>query len=363
MKRWTPIVMMALAACGPAEERTNPIDETQAKVAEVKDDVKTEVVDTLDCSGTITQETRTLVADALAAADFDPTELVTGPEELARFIGAVAVSTDTTAMLLGNVAQIARTGHVAAAHAGMWDTLACDDIVTSDCTDAVTGATTGSVTSTVACDAGSPSAVELEFSDDCTLFVTRNAGAVSYRREGGAYEFDGLRLGSVRQVDGVLAATLEAGDVQRLVVSEADGISIASNAGKSCEERLTIRELVATTSPDALSADIDAERLADGKTMSLAMPMGPATFTRAANCACPDPGSVVDWRWTGFLKGQGDANLRLAYREATRPEACADVEVEILSWPSQCEGESTDCGKAATEALLGPLLAATCVAR
>lgn len=363
MRTWilNGLVLALMTSCGMTE--ADPVQNAKTKADDVKDDVEAKVVDKLDCSGTITQETRTLISDALAAADFDPAALVTTPEELARFVGAVAVSTDTTAMLLGNVAQLATIGHMAEARAGTWDDMTCDDVRTVDCTDLVAGTMSGQATSTVECDAGTPSAVRLNFTDDCTLFVTQNAGAVALQRESGAYEFEDFSLGSVRQVDGVLAVDFESTDAHRVTVGQSEGISIATNAGKSCEERLTIREMIAETTSAALSLEIDAERLANEKTMSIATPSGPATFTHANKCTCPDPGSVMDWRWTGFIKGMGDANLRLNYLEAAPDTGCADVEVEILSWPDECDGETADCGKSAVQGLLGPLVAATCVQR
>lgn len=348
---------------GDNEDNNNPMNNPADRLGAVKDDVQSSVVDKLDCSGTISQETRTLVTDALAAADFDPEELVATPEELARFIGAVAVSTDTTAMLVGNVAQIAKVGHLPAAHAGGWDQLMCDDETSAECTDLITAEASGTASSRVECEAGAPNAVRVDFADACTLFVTENDGAVTYRRDDGAYAFDDFALGSVRQLDGVLAVDFESGDTHRMTVGEDEGISVATNAGKSCEERLTVDRLVAESTAALLSIDIDATRLADEKTTSVSTPQGPAVFTRARNCVCPDPGSVMDWRWTGFVKGQGDANLRLRYAEASVEEKCADVSVEILSWPEQCDGESSDCGKQVVEDLLGPLVAATCVSR
>lgn len=356
-------MVWTLAGCGAAETANNRAQNAKNEIDEVKDSVEMKVVDKLDCSGTISQETRTLISDALTAADFDPEELVTTPEELARFVGAVAVSTDTTAMLLGNVAQIARIGHMGAAHAGAWDTLICGESTAIACTDTITDVTRGLATSVVECDNATPGAVRVSFDDACTLFVTENAGSISYRRSDGAYAFDDFALGSVRQVDGLLAVSLESDDGLHLAVGEMEGISVATNEGKSCEERLTISRLIADAVSTGLSVDIDAERLADDKTMSIATPVGAATFSNAAPCTCPDPGSVIDWRWTGFIKGQGDANLRLSYAAATKEGACADVSVKVMSWPAQCDGAATDCGKSAVEKLLGPLVAATCVPR
>ena len=364
----TGLILLFLSACGSASD-TDPIGDAKNAVnggidmtTAAKEDVENAVVDRLDCSGMVREETRNLVTEALDGARLGD-EFPVEATELARLIGAVAASTDTTALLAGNVGSIARLGHFPAAHANQWDTFTCDDTQSDACVDAITTDESGTYSSSVVCEQGEPTAVELSFADQCTLFVTENSGAVTLRRDDGAYLFDEFALGSVRQVDGALTATFEDATTDRLEVSEGDGLTIASNAGKSCESRLTLRRLVAERSEGLLDVDLDAERESDGKTFNLSTPEGPARFTEATGCACPDPGSIVDVRWTGFLKGQGDANLRLAYREVDDGERCADVAVEILSWPEQCEGESTDCGKATAEQLLGPLFSATCVPR
>lgn len=359
----TGVALLFLTACGGVTDNKpeNPIDMT-VDAEETKDKVKDAVVDRLDCSGMVSEETRNLVTDAVDRASLGD-DLTLAPPEVARLIGAVVASTDSTALLVGNIGAIAQLGHLPAAHAAQWDTLSCDGGESDSCVDALTTSEQGTYESTVLCEAGEPTGVRVGFEEQCSLFVTENSGAVTLRRADAAYLFEDFGIGSVRQVNGALTASFDQGATATYTVSEGDGLSIASNAGKSCEERLTLSRLVAEQSEGLTAIDIDAERLSDGKTFSFSTPEGPARFTEATSCVCPDPGSVLDVRWQGFLKGQGDANLRLTYYGAEGGERCAEVGVEILSWPQQCDGESTDCGKGAMQELLGPLFSATCVAR
>lgn len=328
----------------------------------VKDKVGDEVVDRLDCSGFVREETRTLITDALQAADFAPENLATSPQEIGRLVGSVVASTDATSLLVGNVVQIGRTGHMPMALGGQWDQLTCGETTEFSCTDAISAEETGTGTSTVECDGEEVSAVRTSFSDGCRLFVTQNDGAVSLRRSDNVFVFDEFALGSVRQVDGELSLGFADEEVNRIEVAPDAEISVASNAGKSCEERLTIRELLAESEPGVASLTLDAERLSDGKTLGITT-VEPAAYSADRNCACPDPGAVIDWRWAGFLDGEGVADLRFSYGEPNNDDTCASVDVEILSWPEQCDGESADCGREAIQTILGPIVSAGCVAR
>jgi hypothetical protein len=245
---------------------------------------------------------------------------------------------------------------------GRWDELTCGETETIRCVDAISGEDHGGSTSTVECDGGDPTTVRMQFSDGCRLFVTDNDGAVSLRRSDGVFVFEELSLGSVRQVDGELNIGFDNDEVKSIEVAPDAEISVATNAGKSCEERLTIRELVAENAPGVASLTLDAERLSDGKTLGITT-VQPAAFSTARNCACPDPGAVIDWHWAGFLEGQGEADLRLSYGEPENEDTCGSVDVEILSWPEQCDGESSDCGRQAIQTILGPIVSAACVSR
>ncbi len=378
MKRWLTVLTIAAlgTGCGLGDDNNGSATNNGTTVNNgqlpdptetannLKDKISTEVEDKLDCSGVVGEETRNLVTDAIAKANLDG-DLVVSPTELARFVGGVALSTDTTAMMVGNVAQIARVGHLPQALGGQWDDFTCDDETTSACVDEISGEEKGSATTRVVCEEGAPTSVRATFDGGCQLFVTENSGALELRREDGRFSFDDFAIGSVRQVDGLLSVALDQGEVDRIDVAQGEGLSIASNAGKSCEERLTINQLVAEFAPAFTSVDIDAERLADEKTITLLTPDAPATWSKDAPCSCPDAGSAIEWGWKGFLMGQGDARVRLNYSEGNSDESCATVDVELTNWPEQCDGEGAagDCGKKAVEELLGPIFTATCVGR
>ena len=366
MKRLISMMLaLGLTACGPdGGESNNAVPKPGDAADSVRAKVEEEVSDSLDCSGVVREETRNLVTRAISDAEqFE--DLVVAPEELARFVGAVVVSTDTTALLVGNVARIATLGHFPAALRGEWDELSCGEATVVPCVDELTEAEHGTATTSVVCEDGAPTAVRATFGEGCQLFVTENSGAVDLRRADGALAFDGFSIGSVRQLEGLLAVAVTDGVVKQVSVADDTGLSIASNAGKSCEERLTIRELVADLADDHTAIDIDAERLAGGETVSLLTPDAPAVWSKQGACTCPDPGSALEWGWKGFLKGEGDARLRLDYAEPKTDDSCASVTVDIMNWPEQCDGETTagDCGKAAVEALLGPVFSAACVPR
>lgn len=366
MKRSISLVLtLGLAACGADDgESNNRIPNPGDAADSVRAKVEEEVSDSLDCSGMVREETRNLVTDAINEAEqFE--DLVVEPEALARFVGAVVVSTDTTALLVGNVARIATLGHFPAALRGEWDDLECDAETVVPCVDELSGEERGSATTSVVCEDGAPTAVRASFAEGCQLFVTENSGTVDLRRADGALAFDGFSIGSVRQLEGLLAVAVTNGAVDRVAVADEVGLSISSNAGKSCEERLTIRELVADLADDHTAVDIDAERLAGGETVTLLTPDAPAVWSKHGACTCPDAGSALEWGWKGFLKGEGDARLRLNYAESESAESCASVTVDVMNWPEQCDGEGAagDCGKAAVEALLGPIFSAACVPR
>lgn len=350
-------ICVASAACGAVDDAKEQAQGTEApSVDELKEKVYAAVVDKLDCSGLVRQETRELVTQALDAGEVDLERLAVSPTELARIVAAAAITTDSGVLLWGNVAQVLRQGHLASAVSDDWSSLNCAESTPFECEDALTGQVAGEGLTSVVCEGGEPVAVRAEFSGGCRVFGTENAGALELSRDA-TVTFDEFTLGSVRQIHGSLSVEAETGQINRIEIDPGEQLTVSSNAGKSCEQTLTLRSLVAQDIGERTTIEIDAERLADGKTVAVKTLDGPVGWQESASCSCPTSGSV-ELRTTDLL-GQGEqGTLRLHYAPG-QSERCSQVSAEIVSWPEQCE-EVADCGRDTVERLAGSLVTAAC---
>lgn len=354
-------IALTLLGCGAVDDATDRAKEVDApdtsSAEQLEEDVRTAVVDKLDCSGMVREETRQLVGDALDRDHVELDQLVTSPKELARMVAAAAATTDSTILLWGNVGEVLRHGYFPSALDGGWNEFGCDDRQSFQCQDALGGGVVGQGQTSVVCDQSAPTAVRAEFSGGCKLFGTENAGALEMSRQS-VVSFDQFELGSVRQVDGKIDVDVQSGELHRLEVDTGGALTVASNSGKSCEQRLTVRTLVAAKTLEQTRIDIDAERLADEKTVAVSTVGGPVHWQASSHCSCPTAGSV-ELRVSNPVGLGKEGTLRLHYQPG-QGERCSTVQAEVLSWPNGCE-KIANCGRDTIESLMGDLVGAACV--
>jgi hypothetical protein len=360
------LVAAALTACdedNPADDFVQNAMNTEVPTSEeVVDAIKEEVQDRIDCSGYAREETRNLITAAITNQDVS--DLVSEPAEVARLVGAVAVTTNTTALLVGNLLAMLKVGHLSQAATGQWDALTCDSTEDFECEDALTGQKQGSGSTTVGCNDGVASKIAVEFRDGCQLSGTENNGAFEFLRTESALRFAEFTLGSVKKMDGDVTVNIDNGAVTSLEILTGSPLVISANAGKSCEERLTFRKMVATELEDRMNLALDIEKLADGSTYGIRTLENDAAWSKSLDCPCPIAMSGFDLLVPKPL-GLADetATLRFTYGESASDDHCSEASVEVVEWPQSCgEVGPADCGKAAIGNVLSSLVSATCVA-
>lgn len=368
MKNQLAIIVLAtsVVACGDdlsssADNAKNKVENATTNVdpGALKDDVESAVVDRLDCSGYVREETRNSIAASLEGQDFDG--LLAEPTELARAVGAAALTTDTTVLLVGNISRLASQGHLQTAMTGQWDDLSCDTAPTVDpCSDLLNGVTAGEVTTSVVCESGQIASVRAEFSDGCQLFGTENGGAVNYER-GGTLDFDNMTLGTVNEVSGRMAVELTDGEIRRMLLDTADPVEIASNVGKSCEERLIMRAFDAIDSAESYSIDMDIERIVGDDVLRVRTVDGAAAWGKPVDCTCPVTGSALELTMTDPVGLGQEGTVQFAYG-AAQGDVCGSSEASIMTWPEGCSGDES-CGREIAESVLGALVTTSCVGR
>ena len=168
----TAISIAVLSGCSddneliPNGDAAENLVEEVPSPGEVVDGLREEIEDRLDCSGYIREETRNLITDVVI--DGDVSELDWEAGEIARLVGAAAVTTNTTALLVGNLVSMMQVGHLGRITEGDWDSLTCDSTATFDCEDALTGERKGTGSTTVQCEQNSPAKIALNFAGGCT---------------------------------------------------------------------------------------------------------------------------------------------------------------------------------------------------
>jgi hypothetical protein len=366
----TLFALILFAATGAACGEDDPADEMVESTMnidvptpeEIVETIKEEVQDRIDCSGYAREETRNLITDTIT--NLDVSELVSEPEEVARLVGAAAVTTSTTALLVGNLLSMLKVGHLSQAVAGQWDALTCDSVESFDCEDALTGQKQGSGSTTVGCSEGVASKIGVEFRDGCQLSGTQNEGSFEFLRTESALRFANFTLGSVKKMEGDVTVNVDNGALTSLEVLTSSPLVISSNAGKSCEERLTFRKMVATELDDRMNLELDIEKLSDGSTYGIRTLENDAAWSKAFDCSCPMAMSGFDILVPKPL-GLADetATLRFTYNDAGSEDSCSEANVEVVEWPQTCgDLGPDDCGKAAIGGVLSSLVSATCVA-
>ncbi len=355
-------------ACGddPAESAKETVSNAAANVStnvdpsSIKERVEAEVVDRLDCSGYVREETRDSVAATLEGRDLEG--LLAEPTKLARAVGAAALTTDTTVLLVGNISRLASQGHLQTAMGGQWDSLSCGDAPTEEtCSDLLSGGDAGTIATSVVCEGDAVTAVRAQFDGGCKLFGTENSGAVNFERGNGVLSFEQFKLGSVNEVSGRMIVEVAEGEVNRLGLDTGTPIEIASNVGKSCEERLIMRSFEAIDTAANYSLDFDIERIVGEDTLRVRTVQGPASWGKPVDCSCPTTGSTVELTMTDPVGLGKEGIVQFAYGSASG-DVCSESTAQILTWPDGCEGDDT-CGRTVAEDLLGALVTTSCLSK
>lgn len=349
---WTAIVaaVFVLTGCGLLGKAEEEAPDDPPEPEEVKD----EVVEKLDCSGVARQETRTQVRNALKGRDLE--KLATKPADLARIVAGTAATTDTSALLFGNVGRLANQEYMRSAVAGSWSALECGAEHSKTCEDALSDRSSGAVATAVQCSESEPEAVRAEYRDGCRLFGTKNSGAVTYRRDS-TLQFADFVVGTVRGVDGTLAVETESEEIRQISLDTGGALTVTSDPGKECEKETTIRELTATDREERADLSFDASRSSDGKTIRVQTPEDPVAYAKPVDCSCPSSGSLQVRHSDPVGLGE-PGEIRLDYSSGDG-ENCSKVEAEIRTWPEGCEGNES-CGRNLAQDLVGELVTASC---
>jgi hypothetical protein len=328
--------------------------EEEAPDAPEPEEVRDEVVEKLDCSGVARQETRSQVRNALEGRDLE--KLAAKPAELARIVAGTAVTTDTSALLWGNVGRVVEQKYMRSVLTGTWSELECGARHSKTCNDALSDRTSGEVATAVQCSESDPDAVRAEYRDGCRLFGTKNSGAVTYNRES-TLQFADFVVGTVRAVDGKVAVETESEEIRQISLDTGDALTVTRDPEKDCEKQTTIRELTATDRDHRADMSFDASRTSDDKTVRVRTPEDPVAYAKPVDCSCPTNGTLQVRHSDPVGLGE-PGEIQLSYSSG-EGESCSKVEAEVLTWPEGCDGNKT-CGRDLVQDLVGDLVTASC---
>lgn len=303
------------------------------------------------------------------------------PQDLASLVSVVGPEAEVGVVLTRNVLELSPqvddvlkhgwpTPGTKGAGAGdgraYFDGVACGEPVMLDCT-----AGSGSVIYDCEVDNGVAvfRAIEVVL-DKCVVDGSVYHGAVTLVHEGddgASARFDALAINETKVVNGdVRLAVGGASGFDATVRTDDGGLTIEDfggpDAGLECGEELRIDTLAFTDDDDVATVELSGDHRTTEETYGVHTGDGGLRFD--GSCACPLPGSGVTIDVPRPLGEEGTvAHAGVSYDVAARDapiEACAKATVRLSGWPAGCFADA-DCGRAATESVLGAALTATCI--
>jgi len=388
LRFWLPLLVLILSSCFllAPEEIENPVDDLKDEIgqaiddqeaelekqrAEVAAEIEAEIMAYLECS----EKIRPSTIERIQAVLNDPNEdtlidLLTAPDDLAQLVSMAGVQVEGAVILIRNLNAIYEAGHVATLIEGGWESeeLTCEDVIEIACT-AGTGSTT------VVCDEADAILEIQETFEGCMLGGTKYEGGVSFTRSDVAevftagVRFQTLTFDEVDIVEGGFELEIDAVEKsQDLALLTGEIFTMTSHGGPtgaSCGEQLTLSTMRVYRSESEGRVELDGEYEDVESAYEIKTVGEHLVFPAPFECACPTPGSGLEFTFsTAFENAAEDATVQILYGEPADETFCASVSVDVSTWPTDCsflENVQEDCGKAALQKMLAPLLEAFCI--
>ena len=228
--------------------------------------------------------------------------------------------------------------------------------------------------STVSCDVdGAAAAVHLSFTG-CSLGGTVYDGALSFTRvvddnARAGLGFAGFTLNEIRRLDGQLQVKVGAGpDAFVAAVTAPSVFAVIDHggldAGLECGAETTFEAVAVDIANDHAVVQMIALRADENGSVGIETFGNHLSFGDPAQCGCPQPGSGAFIDVPRPLGRAGEsARARITWQASTDPSLCSLPQVQLESWPTDCDvlvDVDGDCAQGATESSLGLLLGALC---
>lgn len=349
-----------------------PLDLPAPPPVKVFDDVIGALADAVfekfACEEIVRPSTLTRLRAVLENADAATIQaLLLNPQDLASIVALGGWQVEAPVIVARQLWSLVQSGVAADLVNSGWEGVQCGAALPVLCT-------AGSGLSTVSCDVdGDAAAVHLSFTG-CSLGGTVYDGALSFTRvvddnARAGLGFAGFTLNEIRRLDGQLQVKVGAGpDAFVAAVTAPSVFAVIDHggldAGLECGAETTFEAVAVDVANDHAVVQMIALRADENGSVGIETFGNHLSFGDPAQCDCPQPGSGAFIDVPRPLGRAGEsARARITWQSSTDPTLCSLPQVQLESWPTDCDvlvdGDG-DCAQGATEASLGLLLGALC---